>query len=352
MFARQWFGPKSQVALEQSALDFESLLRGKKFFNAKNIANNQLISATETNSKEFWERQYSRACRLEQRCKNTYNIGVAFRGFWAGFNQKDNEILNLLLSSASLIGYQIHLDSTDPDLVIYSCFGNPNLNEFPKSTRLLYLGENVRPDFGFTDYSLTFDMSRYCGRNIYLPLWLLRSTKYAAISRDYKAYLPAELEVARSRNSGINAIAYIGNNSTPQRVEAILALRQLGMKVECYGSQTKPVTDKIQTLKNYKYTLCFENSYTPGYVTEKLIDSFLAGSIPIYWGGAPSEIFNLEKYYVCDPYKTICYNMENFTKWGHDREEHYLPPLLKIGAYKLAESGPISALAKIFWDLF
>lgn len=46
----------------------------------------------------------------------------------------------------------------------------------------------------------------------------------------------------------------------------------------------KPVDDKIKTISNYKFSLCFENTSFPGFITEKIIDCFKAGTIPIYLG--------------------------------------------------------------------
>ena len=37
----------------------------------------------------------------------------------------------------------------------------------------------------------------------------------------------------------------------------------------------------------YKFIICFENSKTPGYITEKIFNVFLAKCIPIY-DGAPN----------------------------------------------------------------
>jgi hypothetical protein len=37
-------------------------------------------------------------------------------------------------------------------------------------------------------------------------------------------------------------------------------------------------------LNNYKFMICFENSSVENYFTEKLINAFYAGTIPIYWG--------------------------------------------------------------------
>lgn len=42
--------------------------------------------------------------------------------------------------------------------------------------------------------------------------------------------------------------------------------------------------NKIATLRRYKYAVVFENQRQPGYITEKLLDCFVAGTVPIYWG--------------------------------------------------------------------
>jgi len=54
---------------------------------------------------------------------------------------------------------------------------------------------------------------------------------------------------------------------------------------------------KLETLRRYRFSLCYENSRWRGYATEKLFDSLHAGAIPIYWGApdieeiVPSEVF-------------------------------------------------------------
>lgn len=52
-------------------------------------------------------------------------------------------------------------------------------------------------------------------------------------------------------------------------------------------------SDKIQLQSNYKFSIAIENATYPGYTTEKLLTSIVAGSIPIYWGNPEvSEDFN------------------------------------------------------------
>jgi hypothetical protein len=37
-------------------------------------------------------------------------------------------------------------------------------------------------------------------------------------------------------------------------------------------------------LRDYKFTIAFENESYPGYATEKIVEPMLVDSIPIYWG--------------------------------------------------------------------
>lgn len=46
-----------------------------------------------------------------------------------------------------------------------------------------------------------------------------------------------------------------------------------------------PVADKLTTLSDYRFSICYENAHSiPGYITEKIFDSLAAGCVPVYWG--------------------------------------------------------------------
>jgi hypothetical protein len=81
------------------------------------------------------------------------------------------------------------------------------------------------------------------------------------------------------------------------RREAIRFFEQVGEEgFEFYGRRWNPLEypsyrgttdDKIGTIKNYRFNICYENTKnTPGYITEKIFDCFAAGTIPIYWGAS------------------------------------------------------------------
>jgi hypothetical protein len=71
-------------------------------------------------------------------------------------------------------------------------------------------------------------------------------------------------------------------------------VNRLGPFVDGYGlAFNNPIEFKEQGLKQYMFTICIENEQTLGYFTEKIIDCFSAGTIPVYWGDPGiEEYFN------------------------------------------------------------
>lgn len=60
-------------------------------------------------------------------------------------------------------------------------------------------------------------------------------------------------------------------------------------------------------ISKYKFDLSAENSNTDGYVTEKIIQAWAAGCIPVYWGskGTIKCEFNREAFIDCNDFVTI-----------------------------------------------
>lgn len=47
------------------------------------------------------------------------------------------------------------------------------------------------------------------------------------------------------------------------------------------------VASKQATMQQYRFSICYENVRDlPGYITEKIFDSFFAGCVPVYWGAS------------------------------------------------------------------
>lgn len=97
--------------------------------------------------------------------------------------------------------------------------------------------------------------------------------------------------------------------------------------IDLFGGGYNPIDNKITSLKEYKYQIVVENASIPGYFTEKIIDCFTTGTIPIYYGDPNiGDIFNIngiitfsnieELKNILENPKDISYNYinENFEK--------------------------------------
>jgi len=72
------------------------------------------------------------------------------------------------------------------------------------------------------------------------------------------------------------------------------------LDVAVIGAGYKPFENKEDGLKSYRYSIVIENSSELDYFTEKLIDTCLLETVPIYWG-APniSEYFDTRGFIIC-----------------------------------------------------
>jgi len=64
--------------------------------------------------------------------------------------------------------------------------------------------------------------------------------------------------------------------------------KEFGDELNWYGYENK-TENKIQGIGNYKYHLVLENNLLPNTMTEKLFDSYLGNSFPIYSGATNAE---------------------------------------------------------------
>ena len=85
----------------------------------------------------------------------------------------------------------------------------------------------------------------------------------------------------------------IQTNGHKLRHNAIALAKDNKIEMGVFGRGYNPINYKLTALKDYAFTIVIENTNFDYYFTEKLIDSFITGTVPIYWG-APSigKFFN------------------------------------------------------------
>ena len=136
--------------------------------------------------------------------------------------------------------------------------------------------------------------------------WLFRYDDPEPERRMYFTALPENLnDVAASleatKDGKRPCFCCLVNRFAPDRGEGLLGerlrfVRAAAGLIDLYGrsgpggwnvfpNYRGPTKDKLATLKQYTFTLAFENSDIDGYVTEKIFHALACGSVPLYWGG-------------------------------------------------------------------
>ena len=225
-------------------------------------------------------------------------ITIAFENFWPSFNPENNFFLSLLRRHYSV---KVDNDSAFVDIRFYSYFSkkkrslynkieNIFLNRMQKKMHkisIFFSGEDNLPNLSMFDITLSGTKIQD-DRIIYFPLWFLnidwfdkQSHMTDVMTRLGRPIKPIEL-VSVSKNKKNLFCSAVFRNQHFLRLYAVSQLEKYG-KCDVYG-KNNAVTVKTDVLEPYIYNLCFENSVSPGYVTEKLIEAKVCGCVPIYYG--------------------------------------------------------------------
>ncbi len=184
--------------------------------------------------------------------------------------------------------FEVIIDNENPDFVFCGPYvvgpKKDNPYKFPNAVKIFLTGEAVAPDFNIYDYALGFDELDYGDRYLRCPYWAL------SISNENLQKL-IDRQVTRfedldKKNKFCNFI-YSNHNGHKMRREIFEKLEQY-KRVDSWGrwlnNMGEFAKDKIQVIKDYKFSVASENAWYPGYTTEKLIDAYLGNTLPIYWG--------------------------------------------------------------------
>lgn len=186
-----------------------------------------------------------------------------------------------------------------------------------------FTGENVRPPSTGWDATLSFDVDPLGGRNTYVPLWWWSTGVLGPALSMFTDPAPGidDLLAARSANevpSGF-VVAFI-NNPHPMRFHAVQALSRFG-KVDVFGRAVgRTVPNKATLAGKYKFMLCFENDLYPGYVTEKAVEAWATGAIPLWWGSDPAGYLNPDALLNAATYPTMALFAESVSRLATDDE--------------------------------
>ena len=196
--------------------------------------------------------------------------------------------------------YTIEL-SDKPDWLVYSVFGTEHL-KYNNCVKIFYTGENQAPDFNLCDYALGFDYIDFGDRYMRLPLWLL-------YPQDIESMLHKHEHPSLDNKTDFCSFVVSnphGNETRARFMDMLSEYKQVHSGGRWRNNVGGPVADKLAFQKKHKFSMAFENTVYPGYTTEKLVQSFAAQTVPIYWGDPRvAETFNKEAFINCNDYPDL-----------------------------------------------
>jgi len=243
-------------------------------------------------------------------------IRVRFTRFWHGFNQHENFLLQILqdcgydfkvmenkTGDCDIEFVSVHASKYEKlfqatSIIRHRLFGtfqdieakynNLNLPKTKNAKRRIWItGENLRPPFshGFDGY-LSYDQN-LLANNAYLPVWYFDAGffgKHFVQRVGVTTSIQSLLEKRSIRRVPPKFACMFAGNPHSVRLQ-FAEILEIEESVEKFGAAFgNRVKHKFPLGSEFKFTISFENDSYPGYVTEKLLEAYLCGSIPIYWG--------------------------------------------------------------------
>ena len=247
---------------------------------------------------------------VEQKGPKT-KITIGFSDMWDTFNPAYNFFILMLQEAGKKLtpfieveGVPICVGSAAPDILLFGPFGN-TWQSFPSVAKVHFTGENTAPvDASNVLLNLGFNHMDLQKENyLRFPLWILEIDWFGAdpekivnpkpipIDRCTKVF-PQEIErkkkfcafVVSNPSNPIRNAAFQWLNSYKQIDSAGTLFNNMGDILKAGPGGGGGELKKLEFLKDYKFALTYENSSSPGYVTEKILHAKAAGVVPIYWG--------------------------------------------------------------------
>lgn len=212
-------------------------------------------------------------------------IKVKFVDQWTGHCPECDKFYKILCKN-----YDVEL-SDMPDYLFDGGLGHEHFKY--DCIKILWVGENVVPDFNSFDYAVGFDYLEFMDRYLRVPLYVFNEAFPALAQRQ----TPPANDLLLNRKF-CSYVVSNGGRADPIREQFFHKLNRY-KRVDSGGrflnNMGGPVPNKEVFCRQYKFNIAFENSSSPGYTTEKMVQPLSYFSLPIYYGDPlVARDFNLE----------------------------------------------------------
>jgi len=240
-------------------------------------------------------------------------------GFWSGFTNRETTTgqMNVnffadILSRTRLKGFVFVDDMEDANVLFESVFAPSIVSLKQWKYKLHYSGESLaRTDIYYPNksYYETYDVVLCshgsvrdniidCPLFVYYCYGSSRLDRLQPIYRYIKAYwfIPEKfccMIVSNGNVEARNKIFHVVNQYKRVDSAGKHMNNMVDTELDCHYTSE----EFINFIAQYKFIICFENTIEGTYITEKIINPFLARTIPIYYGtNYCNQVFNKDAF--------------------------------------------------------
>lgn len=247
--------------------------------------------------------------------RSSSEIVIAFSDMWGGFNIDSNFIMDAIRYEAPNICVKgIHYKpGCNPNLLIFGPYSNEWKN-IPSSIPKVYFSAENWDQPKDEDIKLYLTpMREENEKRMRLPTWMTfidwfsGVTEFPTESDDNPIRIPLHYAVTPHQTPYNEREEFCGfvvsnpicrfRNETFHKVNEYKHVNSGGALYNNIGQQLSLKypgggcgdISKYHFFSKHKFTISFENSQAPGYITEKVLHAKMAGCIPIYWGDKETD---------------------------------------------------------------
>ncbi len=241
-------------------------------------------------------------------------IKIAFKNFYPDFSISDLGPLlndNKYLRESNIL---LVIDNNNPDFIFYGVFGD-FIFEAAKDnnvTKILFITEGLSPDFMLFDYCFGFEPYSFGDRYCYYPEFIYKYTDLMFNLQNRKVnavnvfnekeffcdmvYSHDGIDVSRKKYFDL-----LNNYKRVESAGSYLNNQQDGKTVNYLNNNNS----KYELQKKCKFSLTIQSLDKDWFINEKIVHSFTANQIPIFYGTKHvKEIFNPKRFIFVGDYKS------------------------------------------------
>jgi GR25 family glycosyltransferase involved in LPS biosynthesis len=242
-----------------------------------------------------------------------YKITIGFTDMWPGFNYDSNFIIDCLRNEVKNdkiivkgVKYSSHTESVNA--ILFGPYGEEWKSVSSDIPKIFFSAENWGVPNDKTIQLFLTSSKTEDDTHIRLPTWMTFIDWFSASKElpencdDNPIRLPLHFAVTPhpiSHDKRPDFCAFVVSNPICEVRNEVFKTVNAYRKVNSGGALYNTIggqlslkypgggcgdISKHKFFRSHKYTISFENSQSPGYITEKVLHSKMAGCIPLYWG--------------------------------------------------------------------